>query len=754
MLVCLLTVLALILPLHVYGRAGVPFLFSQVENPRGNPNVRSIIRLGDGRMAFATLDGIELFDGSGFSIHEAVTGTPLPLPAYTGFHHLYLSHEDRYLWIKNWHELKCIDLDTETFVTDMPALMERLGAGRRTDDFFGDSSGRIWTLSGDTLHRAGSAADIILPSSGDNRVLDLATKGNTLYVFTESGKVYAYGISSGKPLYSTDVYPGSGTRDFSDTSLVVEGPDGFYQIRNGASGTLFRLNPSTRKWECLLESPLRLNTLAVDDSLAYISTNDGIMTVDLRTSQSEHKPFVRTSSGSLLASEISSIAIDGERGIWLGTLNRGILFHHPDAYRYVEIPKAKDALGGKTLPSSVFSENRDKSVTIAQPPNNLKVTLPQGHVMPVAADSRMVFAGEYGSGASFISSDGSVFFNEPDRYSVFIRNDSVGSATPVRPVFSSISVNGEQIAPLGSYDGNTILGKAVARTTSVTLLPHQNFLAINASLPQYAPGTQTFVYMLEGIDRNWQTARGTGLSGRELKTYYTALPPGEYIFKVKAASPADSPVATLAVTVLPHWWQTGWAIAAYILASILMLSIALWTYTSLTRKKIAREQREKYLLARIQNLIEETDRYKAESPETQPDATQPDGDGSTEERAEVRGLTLSEADRHFIEKAVEAVEKNLNTPGYSVAQLSRDLCMERTGLYRRLTALLDRSPSLFIRDIRLRNAARLLKENRLSITEIAEQTGFSSTSYMSKCFQERYGCRPSDFATSERTPTE
>lgn len=113
MLVCLLTVLALILPLHVYGRAGVPFLFSQVENPRGNPNVRSIIRLGDGRMAFATLDGIELFDGSGFSIHEAVTGTPLPLPAYTGFHHLYLSHEDRYLWIKNWHELKCIDLDTE-----------------------------------------------------------------------------------------------------------------------------------------------------------------------------------------------------------------------------------------------------------------------------------------------------------------------------------------------------------------------------------------------------------------------------------------------------------------------------------------------------------------------------------------------------------------------------------------------------------------------------------------------------------------
>ena len=95
---------------------------------------------------------------------------------------------------------------------------------------------------------------------------------------------------------------------------------------------------------------------------------------------------------------------------------------------------------------------------------------------------------------------------------------------------------------------------------------------------------------------------------------------------------------------------------------------------------------------------------------------------------------------------MEFVEKNLNTPGYSVVQLSRDLCMERTGLYRKLTALLEQSPSLFIRDIRLRNAARLLKEGKLSITEIAEQTGFSSTSYMSKCFQERYGCLPSEYA--------
>lgn len=92
------------------------------------------------------------------------------------------------------------------------------------------------------------------------------------------------------------------------------------------------------------------------------------------------------------------------------------------------------------------------------------------------------------------------------------------------------------------------------------------------------------------------------------------------------------------------------------------------------------------------------------------------------------------------------MEKNLHVPGYSVEQLSRDLCMERTGLYRKLVAMLDQSPSLFIRNIRLQRAAQLILEGSLSITEIAERTGFSSSSYLSKCFQEMYGCRPSEYA--------
>ena len=42
-------------------------------------------------------------------------------------------------------------------------------------------------------------------------------------------------------------------------------------------------------------------------------------------------------------------------------------------------------------------------------------------------------------------------------------------------------------------------------------------------------------------------------------------------------------------------------------------------------------------------------------------------------------------------------------------------------------------------------AAALLLEGRLTVTEIAEQVGFSSASYMGKCFYEEYGCKPSEY---------
>lgn len=726
MLRTVLLLLALLFPAIAPAAAPVAedLLFSPVANREGNPYIRSILRLDDGRMAFATMAGVELFDGSDFTRIDPHAGTSAPLPAYRGYHHLYLSHAGRYLWIKNLGTLQCIDLDTETYVPDTESLLRRLGASTPPDDFFGDSRGRIWTVNADTLRHAGSPTAIILPAA-HGPLLDLAAGDSRLHLFFHDGTVLDYTLPDGAPAGSSRVFTAVEEALFGATSLVTESDGILYQIRNGTFGGFFRRDPATGRWEKILQSELRLNTLAVAGSAAYISTNDGLLAVDLRTGSATHIPMVRTRSGNLLASEISSVAADPDGGIWLGFLNRGIFHYHPAHYRLVSIPKERSKAQQPPRASGVFSETPDGSISIlCEGATGRRVDIPSGRIsmQPTAS---VGLTGEYGSSAAFISGSGAIAFDDPDSYRIFIPAAQTGGAAPVRPVISALYVNGEKIVPQQQYDGRIILPKAAARASGIELGPDQNFLAFRISDPDASVATTTISYMLDGLDREWHTVRGQGDRQKSVTASYTALPPGSYTFRARTAG--DAPVAEMAVTVLPHWWQTAWAYATYCLLAVLASAVAATAYTRATRRRIAREQREEYLLQRIRTLIEEVDRYRPQAPE----GAEADND--------------AEADNTFIAKAVEAVERNLNTPGYSVMQLSADLCMDRTGLYRKLTAMLDKSPSLFIRDIRLRNAARLIREGKLSITEIAEQSGFSSTSYMSKCFQERYGCRPSEY---------
>ena len=66
---------------------------------------------------------------------------------------------------------------------------------------------------------------------------------------------------------------------------------------------------------------------------------------------------------------------------------------------------------------------------------------------------------------------------------------------------------------------------------------------------------------------------------------------------------------------------------------------------------------------------------------------------------------------------------------------------------------MDKSPSLFIRSIRLKRAADLISQGGLSMGEVAERVGFSSASYMGKCFQEEFGCKPSEYAKKTQEST-
>lgn len=749
--IVLVWLLAAIFPVAVSAKTATG-MFSSLSNPGGDPQVRSIIELTDGRQAFATERGVDIFNGHSFVNLAKATGTTLPLPAYNGHHHLYLSHSGRFLWIKNYNSLQCIDLDTEIYSTDVATVLKECGADSNPDDFFTDKEGRIWTLKNHRLQQPELGVYISIDKTA-GPLLDLAADVGKVYLFYGNGKMDCHDIASANSIYSSYAFPRDDFWKFAHTSLVVEKDSVFYQIRNGALGGLFRFDQHIKKWDKLLETNIRLNTLAIADSAALISTNQGLLSVNLKNGAASHIPYIKTRSGNMLASEISTIRIGEDGTTWLGLLNRGIFRHHPAEFRHLSIPKHHPDYIVHASPASVFSECNDGTVTISGNGISYSVAYDTAHGIKVTETDIPAGAstGEYGNASSFVSSNGSIFFNEPESYEIFLRNDTIPCDGSTAPIIAALLVNGEKISPLGTYDGNVILNRIPARQRHIELNHNQNFLTFEVSAPRAVDGNASFFYMLEGIDRDWNVFTSDNIRTSLLKASYTAIPPGNYTFRVKT-SPGDSPEACIDVTIKAPWWATGMAFAFYAAILIALAATGLRLYTRHTERRIAAEQRERNLLERIRHLIEEVDRYKTESPATsETNPSFPPAENNTDEDSQAPD-PLSDADRRFIAKAVELVEKNLDTLGYSVEQLSKDLCMERTGLYRKLTAMLDQSPSLFIRDIRLRNAARLLKEGRLSITEIAEASGFSSTSYMSKCFQERYGCRPSDYVRKHSDP--
>lgn len=113
-------------------------------------------------------------------------------------------------------------------------------------------------------------------------------------------------------------------------------------------------------------------------------------------------------------------------------------------------------------------------------------------------------------------------------------------------------------------------------------------------------------------------------------------------------------------------------------------------------------------------------------------------------------ITITSLDEQLVQKALECVERNMDNTEYSVEEMSADLAMNRATLYRKLQGITGQTPKDFIRSIRLKRAAQLLRDTDLSISEIADHVGFSTRRYFTKVFKDTFGILPSQYGGKSR----
>lgn len=102
-------------------------------------------------------------------------------------------------------------------------------------------------------------------------------------------------------------------------------------------------------------------------------------------------------------------------------------------------------------------------------------------------------------------------------------------------------------------------------------------------------------------------------------------------------------------------------------------------------------------------------------------------------------------DKKLLMKAISVVEKNISDVDLSVHTFASELNLSRTHLHRKLKSLTNQSATEFIRDVRLKNAVKLMQEGKLKVNEIGYAVGFNSHNYFTRSFNKQYGKSPSEF---------
>ncbi|MEN8158097.1 MAG: two-component regulator propeller domain-containing protein [Bacteroidota bacterium] len=105
-------------------------------------------------------------------------------------------------------------------------------------------------------------------------------------------------------------------------------------------------------------------------------------------------------------------------------------------------------------------------------------------------------------------------------------------------------------------------------------------------------------------------------------------------------------------------------------------------------------------------------------------------------------IGISHQDRTVITKAIRHIEENLEDEAFGVEALGKELGLSRTHLYRKLKSLTGLSANDYIRQIRFKKAAQLLKAGHLSISEVAYEVGCTSPANFSTSFKAIYGISP------------
>ncbi len=413
----------------------------------------------------------------------------------------------------------------------------------------------------------------------------LLAVGNELWIGTLEHGLDVMDIPSGKVIrhYQSGKDSNSLKSDFIITIQKTRNGD----ILVGARSGMYRYNRDRNNFSAVPFINMQVNAIHEDNegTLWVGTTGNGVYYYNPLTKKQGQLQQYSTNNAALLNNQVSSLFEDSHRKLWICT-QEGLSQYDPVS------KKIRHFTMQNGLPDNqVFSvkEDDDKKIWVATA-KGLAMINPIDNTVRIYKSANGLPTEQFNNRSSYKGPNGDLYFGTINGMISFNpKNIEERDFTP--PVFiTGIQVNNKDL-PINKES----LQSSILYTNEITLPYSQSSINLDvAALSYNSPELNEYMYTMDNFDNGWTLLK----SNRRI--YYTQLPPGHYLFRVKGSigngkwNPKET---TLRITILPPFWATRWAYLFYVLVGGTIIFIMLRSYylvlNARNNRKIDLFEREK-----------------------------------------------------------------------------------------------------------------------------------------------------------------
>ena len=312
----------------------------------------------------------------------------------------------------------------------------------------------------------------------------------------------------------------------------------------------------------------------------WFLTNNGLFQYDPTSDKPIRRGYDKALGDIFVTQDVNSLYEDSAGTVWVGTWQGGLSKYD------VKSGKIKTYTRNDGLPSNsiqgILPDDKNHSLWLSTFEGMSRMELSTAQFSNYSIDDGIQGL-LFSDGAQLRTSKGLLVFGGANGLTIF-NPDSVNQKTmPPKVFLSDLKLfNRSVLSGRGS-----VLTKPIHETDSIELHYDQNNITLEYIGIHYSnPSLNRYAYKLENYDPDWRDV------GNQRVAFYPSLPPGHYVFRVKAANDKgvwNEQGATLHITILPPWWRTTWA---YLLYAVL-LGFLVFALDRYFRARILTRERER-----------------------------------------------------------------------------------------------------------------------------------------------------------------